>query len=228
VAAVRVLLSPAAGAVGRGEVAVVVDVLRATSTLAFAFAAGAARVFPAATVDAARRLQQSLPNALLCGERDGRRIEGFDLGNSPAEYRSDVVGGCTLVFASTNGSQAMIAAANARRRVPGSFVTATATAKSVARERSVVVICAGKLGGFCIEDAAFAGWLVRALSPAGFEPKGAGARLALNLAPGDAAEVAAIVSGSAHGRYLSALGPEFRRDVEICSKLDVLDSVRDL
>jgi len=223
-----VLLSPSAGEVGAREAAVVVDILRATSTLTFALAAGASRVIPAATVEAARQLRREHPDALLCGERDGRRIPGFDLGNSPDEYRPEVVRGRTLVFASTNGSQAMLAAARARRRVPGAFVSASATARAVAGERALVVVCAGKLGGFCIEDAAFAGWLLRALSPAGFEPEGAEARLALNLAPADAAEVAAMVAGSAHGRYLSALGSEFRRDVAICSQLDVFQSVRDL
>lgn len=225
---VRVLLSPSAGPVSPRDAAVVVDVLRATSTLAFALAAGAARVIPAATVEDARRLKQAHPDSLLCGERDGRRIEGFDLGNSPGEYRPEVVDGRTLVFASTNGSQAMLAAAKARRRVPGAFVTAAATARAVAGERSVVVICAGKLGGFSLEDAAFAGWLVRSLTPSGFEPEGPGARAALNLAPADADQVAALVAGSAHGRYLSGLGAEFRRDVEICSRLDVLAAVRDL
>lgn len=225
---VRVLLSPAAGAIGPRDTAVVVDVLRATSTLAFALAAGAARVIPAATVEGARQLKQSHPDALLCGERDGRRIEGFDLGNSPDEYRREVVGGRTLVFASTNGSQAMLAAARARRRVPGAFVTAAATARAVAAARSVVVVCAGKLGGFSLEDAAFAGWLVRALSYSGFELEGAGARVALNLAPADAGEVVAMVAGSGHGRYLAALGPEFRRDVEVCSQLDTLTLVGDL
>ena len=221
-ARVSVLLTPNAGRVPARAVAVVVDVLRATTVLAIARLRGARRVLPAATPDEALSLRARHPDALLCGEREGRRIEGFDLGNSPAEYGFEAVAGRTLIFASTNGSQALLRARGARRRVLGAFVCAGAVLEALAGEEQVVVVCAGKLARFALEDTAFAGWLVERLAGRGACVDGAAAALARRTAPRDAAEVRALVQGSAHGRYLRSLGPEYAADVEYCARLDVI------
>lgn len=201
---------------------VAVDVLRATSTLAAAFQNGAVRVIPAATPDEARALAQAHAGALLCGERDGRRIEGFALGNSPSEYGPDVVRGRTLVFASTNGSLALRAIAGCGRRWIAAFVNATAAARALAGASFVLVVCAGKLGRFALEDAAFAGGLCATLEEEGARLEGEAARLVRALAPRDAGEVRALVQGVSHGRYLRRLGGEFARDVEWCARLDAI------
>src|SRR5204862_3044817 len=112
-------------------------------------------------------------DAVLCGEREGRLIPGFAMGNSPAEYTREAIHGRTLIFASTNGSIAMLAARRAGRRVLGAFINASATARSVERDRHVTIVCSGKLGRFSLEDAAFAGWLTRELRARAFEPQGA-------------------------------------------------------
>src|SRR2546426_7943456 len=83
---VGVLLAPRDGAVPPSAVAVVIDVLRATSTLSVARAHGAARIVPAVSPEAATALRRRHPDALLCGERESLKIPGFDLGNSPLEY----------------------------------------------------------------------------------------------------------------------------------------------
>src|SRR5438477_6670544 len=134
---IQVLLTPHAAPVPRHSVAVIVDVLRASSTLSYALVNGATRVLPVATPDQARALAAHTPGALLCGERDGKRIEGFALGNSPAEYRPEIVRGRPLVFASTNGSIALLAAAGARRRLLGSFINAGAVVNAVANASQV-------------------------------------------------------------------------------------------
>jgi len=221
--AVRVLLTPDAEPIPRTTAAVIVDVLRATSALSFALANGAAGIRPAATPGQALAMRDRDREALLCGERDGRILPGFDLGNSPAEYAREVVAGRTLIFASTNGSIAMLAARRARRRVLGAFVNATAVVSAVAAEPRVSIVCAGMRGGFGLEDAGFAGWLVRALEARGTRLEGAAARLAAGLAPRDGAEVRAMLEGSVHGRYLRSLGGEFLRDVARCAEIDVLD-----
>ena len=107
---VSVLLTPAGGTVSPRATAVVVDVLRATSVLTLARLHGARAILAAGTPGEALALRARHPGALLCGERDGRRITGFDLGNSPFEYGFETVGGRALIFASTNGSQALLAA----------------------------------------------------------------------------------------------------------------------
>ena len=220
---VEVRLAPAGAQPPPGSTAVVVDVLRASTTLTCALAAGAARAIEAVTPEEARGLRARHPRALLGGERDGRRIDGFDLGNSPAEYTASVVRGRTLIFASTNGSLAVRWARRATRRVLGAFVNAQAVARAVRGAGHVTIVCAGKLGGFALEDAAFAGWLARDLEREGARLDGAAARLAVALAPDGAAGVRAVLEGSEHGRVLASYGGEFRRDVARCAALDTVD-----
>jgi 2-phosphosulfolactate phosphatase len=124
------------------------------------------------------------------------------------------------VFASTNGSLALRAIAGCGRRWIGAFVNASGTARALAGASHVLVVCAGKLGRFALEDAAFAGWLAAALEAQGARVDGANARLARTLAPGGADEIAALVQGASHGRYLRRLGGEFARDVEWCAAPD--------
>jgi len=221
-ARVSVLLVPGGPRVPARAAAVVVDVLRATTVLTVARLHGAREVLAAATLEEARALAAARPGALLCGERDGRRIGGFDLGNSPAEYGIETVAGRTLVFASTNGSGALLHARGARRRVLGAFVSASAVLESVAGEEEVVIVCAGKLGGLALEDTAFAGWLAERLAARGARVAGAAAALARRVAPRDPGEVRALVQGSAHGRYLRSLGPAYAADVEACARLDTV------
>ena len=205
-----------------GATAVIVDVLRATTSLTVALANGARRVLEAASPDEAFARRDRVPGALVCGEREGRKVPGFDLGNSPSEYGAAVVAGRTLVFASTNGSLAIRRAAGARRRLLAAFVNASAAAASLAGERRAVIVCAGKLGRFALEDALFAGWLCARLEHDGARLEGAGATLARALAPRDPDEVRRLVEGASHARYLRSLGPEAAADVEFCSRLDVI------
>ena len=209
--------------IGPGTVAVVIDVLRATTTLTVARAHGALAVIPAGTIAEARAFAAARPGALLCGERDGRLVAGFDLGNSPFEYTRTRVAGKTLVFASTNGSQALRLAAGAKHVWIGAFVNATAVLERVAGETDVVLIASGKLGEPAGEDLACAGWLVRALRACGYAPGNAAAELAEAKAPRDAGEVRELVEHCAHASMLEEIGPAFVRDVEYCATLDAID-----
>jgi 2-phosphosulfolactate phosphatase len=202
---------------------VAIDVVRASTTLAFALRNGAARIVPAATVEEALAWRNRAPRALLCGERDARRIPGFDLGNSPAEYTEGVVRGRTLVFASTNGSLALRRIARCGSRLCGAFVNGSAVARALVGRPYVLLVCAGKLGRFALEDAVFAGWLCERLAAAGATIEGAGAALARALAPADAREARALVQGSEHGRYLRSLGSAYAADVDLCARLDLIE-----
>ena len=224
---VSVALSPGS-AVVRGGCAVIVDVLRATTTLTVALAHGARGVLAVATPAEALALRASRSGVLACGEREGRIVPGFDLGNSPFEYTAERVEGRLLAFASTNGSQAMLAARGARRRVLAAFINARAVVESLRGEREVTIVCAGKLGGFSLEDAACAGLLLARVAALGGVPDGPAARLALSLAPDGADAVRALVESAAHARDLRSLGPAYARDLERCAGLDTLDRAFDL
>jgi 2-phosphosulfolactate phosphatase len=204
---------------------VAIDVLRATSSLTQAFANGATRVVSFAGTDEALRFRAAHPGALACGERGGKIVPGFDLGNSPWEYVRERVEGRTLAFASTNGSRAMLALSGCGRRWLGAFVNASAVVRALAGEPRVAITCAGKEGAFALEDAACAGWIVRALVDAGAEPGNDAARLVARVAPHDAGEVRALVEGADHARVLAAMGREYVRDIAFCATLDALDTV---
>lgn len=202
--------------------ALVIDVLRATTTLTFALANGAAGVIPVATAEQGLAAAARTPGAVLGGERDGKVIPGYHRGNSPFEYTADRVSGRTLVFASTNGSRALLAAGG-RRRVLAAFVNLSAALERVRGAHDVLIVCSGKLGRFALEDAACAGTLALRLRALGAEPRGAEARLVETLAARDAADARAVVQGCSHGRYLRRLGPEFARDVEACAAWDTME-----
>lgn len=208
--------SPGAPRPPAGACAVVVDVLRATSTLARAFEQGATRVIPAATVAEAFELRGRIPDALLCGEREGKPVPGFDLGNSPFEYERSRLSGRPLVFASTNGSQALLLAAGASRTLLAAFVNASAVIERLAGEQEVWLIASGKLGRPSLEDLACVGWIVRALGGAASPA----ARAVAALAPRDALGIRTLVQGASQGRYLRSLGPAYAADVEFCATLD--------
>jgi 2-phosphosulfolactate phosphatase len=205
-----------------GAPALVIDVLRATTVLSVALANGASGVLEAATVEEAFALRARHPGALLCGERDNRVVPGFDLGNSPFEFTPERVGGRLLVFASTNGSQALRLAAG-RRRVLASFRNLTAAVERVRDAHDVVIVCSGKLGRFSLEDAACGALAAARLESLGARPADAASGFARALAPRDAGDVRRLVEGSSHGRYLRTLGLAYARDLEFCAELDVLD-----
>jgi 2-phosphosulfolactate phosphatase len=216
------LVPPAPGALPARACAVAIDVLRASTSLAVACANGAARIVPFATTAEAIAFRDRTPGALACGEREGRIVPGFDLGNSPAEFTPERVGRRPLAFASTNGARAMLATSGCRRRLLAGFVNLSATVEALANEDEVWLVCAGKLGRFSLEDAACAGTVAARLLERGGTLANHGARLAAALACGDAAEARATVEGSEHGRWLATLGEAYAEDVRRCAGQDSL------
>ena len=218
------LVPPAPGALPADACAVAIDVLRATTTLAVARRNGAARVVPFATPAEALAFRAAHPDTLACGEREGRIVEGFDLGNSPMEFSRERVEAHTLAFASTNGSRALLAAGRCRRKVLGNFVALSATVDALRNEPDVWLVCAGKLGRFALEDAACAGTIAARLATAGATLVNDEARFAVTLACRDASEARAVVTGCDHGRWLATLGEAFAADVEFCATSDRLNT----
>lgn len=152
-----------------GAAAVVIDVLRAATTIAHALASGAAEVLPCLTVADARKLAEPLSaeKVLLGGERHGVPIEGFQLGNSPEEYTPDRVAGKTIIFTTTNGTRAMAHARLADEVLVASFVNASAIVRRLLDRERIHIVCAGTDGNITEEDVLLAGMLVERLQRAG-------------------------------------------------------------
>jgi 2-phosphosulfolactate phosphatase len=145
------------------EVGIVVDVMRATSSIAQALASGYSRVLCARGVDEARAVREQLGEGLLGGERDAVRVEGFDVGASPREFRDGH--GETLILSTTNGTRAIVNASESCEHVLlGSLLNLSATAEEARRlGGDVVVLCAGFKDSFAIDDAYCAGRILQKL-----------------------------------------------------------------
>lgn len=144
----------------RGGVAVVIDVLRATTTIVHALAHGCSAVIPCGEIDEAREVAEGLPrgSAILGGERRGEPIPGFDLGNSPGDYTAEACRGKTLVMTTTNGTRALLASLEAEVVLVGAFVNLAATVQRLLHEgRPIHLVCAGTDGRVSYEDSLLAG-----------------------------------------------------------------------
>lgn len=143
---------------------VVIDVLRASTTIVHALAAGAAAIVPCLEIEEAfeRKLQYPPNEVLLGGERHGVVIPGFDLGNSPTDYTRERVGGKRLLFTTTNGTRAMALCREAAEVLVASFVNATTCLQRLLETSTPIhLLCAGSGGEITREDCLFAGWLVQ-------------------------------------------------------------------
>jgi 2-phosphosulfolactate phosphatase len=224
-----------------GGMVVVIDVLRASTVICHALAAGAPAVIPTLEIEEARRLAAELPagQAVLGGEREGLPIPGFDLGNSPAEYRSDTVGGRTVVFTTTNGTRAMNRCRSARRVLIGAFVNLSALCQAIrsAEPRALHLVCAGTRGKITREDVLFAGAVADRLIGAGAvdetlqSDQARIARAAWQQASGakwpvKPAALAAELRNSQGGRNLKAIHLE--RDIGDAAKIDAVGIVGEL
>jgi 2-phosphosulfolactate phosphatase len=193
---------------------IVIDVLRAGTTIAHALHSGARGIIPVESVEEALRRSATLDrdSALLCGERD--------LGNSPAEYVSSTVDGKTLILLTTNGSRALAAAGASKACLAASFVTLRASAMRAASFEKITIVCAGSAERFAYEDFLCAGMLVEEIlreSQQQFASND-GARLALEAAETHRAHLVSAIRGTDHARELEELG--FGADVLLACEVD--------
>jgi 2-phosphosulfolactate phosphatase len=192
-------------------VAVVVDVLRATSTIAQALASGYRRVYCCREVEDALALREKLGEGLLGGERSAVRIEGFDIGASPREVLEPR--GETLIYSTTNGTRAVLAAASVCRKVLlGSLLNLSAVAAAV--KDDCVIVCAGFQGQFALDDAYCAGRIVELL----------------DAEVTDAAKASGVLARSystAHEALLARTygPPGLEEDIKFCAQENVVDVV---
>jgi 2-phosphosulfolactate phosphatase len=199
----------------QGKLCVVIDNLRAGTTIVAALAAGCPAVIPTETPEEARKIARAR-GCLLGGERNSVMIEGFDFGNSPLEYTSDRIAGRPIAFTTTNGTRAMRACASADSLVVASFLNARAAARFLGESKSdILIVCSGTRGEPTIEDTVCAGVLLDSLGRA--DSNEASEAVALwNRHKGDLAGMMKRVSP--HGRSLVDIGLE--RDIDFAAALN--------
>ncbi|MFO7769379.1 MAG: 2-phosphosulfolactate phosphatase [bacterium] len=217
----------------RGRPVVVLDVLRASTSIITAVASGARGVIPADSLEAATEISTRLgtDDVLLAGERDARRVEGCDLGNSPGEFTPERVGGRRVVLATTNGTRAIVRARAACPLMVGGYVNAGRIVGALEDREDAVIVCAGSGGAFALEDAGCAGYLLERLRKERERevlPMNDGAWVALELGRRAPKSPVRLLRQAAHGRYLIEAG--FEEDLERCGDVDsqpVLPVLRD-
>lgn len=205
-----------------GRTVVVIDVLRASTSIVEALAAGAKTIYPVPSVEEALRLANSLgrQSVLLAGERRRLPIEGFDLGNSPAEYSSERVAGKTLIMSTTNGTVVFGQTTTADRVLVAALGNLAAVVDDLVRtEAEPVLLCSGRERQFALEDAVCAGILagrLRAAAPGPWEMNDAAiAAVALAERFGSAEELFSITEA---GRAIGDVG--LGADLPFCAQLD--------
>jgi 2-phosphosulfolactate phosphatase len=216
-----------------GSVYVVVDVIRATTTLAVTFDRGCRRVLLAPDVETAlERASREPGRFLLGGEREGVAPPGFDLGNSPDEYARADLAGRELLFVTTNGTRALHACTGGHVIFAGSYrnaeVVVQAAVRSVrsADQASIVIVCAGRERQPAYDDTLCAGYLTRAIADHMEKldyrvEMESGARIAAELS--DAAMSSATplrerLAGSGAGRAVAQIG--LGKDLDWCAAID--------
>ncbi len=207
----------------REKTVVVIDVLRASTTIARALYNGAKEIIPVTTVEAAMKIVGNLSGAvtLLGGERNGKMIEGFNLGNSPLEYTEERVKGKSIVFSSTNGAQAMVKARHAKDMVLCGFVNLSVAVEFLqATDRDVTILCSGRAGDFSIEDTVCAGMLISKLMESVGKPIECGdaGNAAITLYKSVNKSIPKMLARSQHGQYLTEIG--FGDDLRVCAEID--------
>lgn len=196
----------------RDRTVVVVDILRATSSMVTAFAHGVESITPVANLEECRKLKTK--GYVISGERDGKKVEGFDKGNSPFEYQGDDIKGLKIAFTTTNGTQAIEKSKDAREVIIGAFLNLTAVAKYLLLgENNALIVCAGWKGRVNLEDTLFAGALVEKLKE--YLGPDCDAPLAAqhlyNLAKND---MVSFLNASSHVRRLNKLN--IHDDIKFC------------
>jgi 2-phosphosulfolactate phosphatase len=228
----------------RDGLVVAIDVLRATTTIVHALVAGAKEVVPCVSVDDARDAAARFPSgeAVLGGERGGKRIDGFDLGNSPEEYTPEAVGGRIVIFSTTNGTKALLHCRQAAAVLVGAFSNLLAVCRRVHEAPEPIhLVCAGTDGEVTREDALLAGTIVHLLLTADRDAyelndqahiaadaarQTLGVALAMNQRDLAVASIYQVLQGSRGGKNLIELGME--RDLIRAAQLDLYDLVPEL
>ncbi|MBN1300982.1 MAG: 2-phosphosulfolactate phosphatase [Melioribacteraceae bacterium] len=210
-----------------GKTTVFIDVLRATTVIVNALNSGAREIIPVGSVDFAMKISGNARGGqtLLCGERNTKMVEGFDLGNSPLEYHEDVVRGKSIILFTTNGSKAALKAKFSENLIACCFNNLASVARRLVNlGKDVEILCAGSNGMFCIEDTVCAGLLINEIE-----------KLNPDIVLTDASKISVVLNkefgqnikemlyNCEHGKLLIENG--FEKDIDHCAELSNIDLV---
>ena len=203
-----------------GKSVVVIDALRATSTMIVALENGCSAFIPVATVEEARDLAAKNPEFLLAGERRALPLEGFHLGNSPRDYRPITVEGKAVIMTTTNGTRALVASRKGAEIFIGAFLNLRAlTQRLLDVGRNILIACAGEKDLFCLEDTVCGGAIVERLEETGVPiSKSDAANAAKILYEHCEGDVYGTLRNCEWGQYLEGLG--LGKDIRICAQVD--------
>lgn len=197
----------------KGKIVVVTDIFRASSSMVSGLAKGVEKIKPVAEV--AESVPWHEKGFLRAGERNGVKVEGFDLGNSPFEFMEEQYKNANIVMTTTNGTKAIHVAAAADEIVIGAFLNLAAVAKYLQKENSkdILIICAGWKNHFSMEDTLFAGALTSLLSSP-YEIEGDATLAAITLYEAAKGDLYAYLQNAGHAKRLSGLN--FEKDIRFC------------
>jgi 2-phosphosulfolactate phosphatase len=205
-----------------GKTTVVIDVLRASSTIITALTNGAKEVVPVGTVEFAVKVSGGIfgGQTLLGGERNTKKIEGFALGNSPSEYTKEIVSGKSIVFYSTNGSRAIVKAKYSANLFVCSFNNLSALAEHLNKlNEDVIILCSGNNNFFSLEDSVCAGMLISELVTVNKKIELTDSSIsAMTLFKSFGKNIFKLLSETDHGRLLIDNG--FKDDMNPCAELN--------
>ena len=209
------------------KTSVVIDVLRASSTIVAALQNGAKEIIPVASVEFAVKISGGLftGQTLMCGERNTKKIEGFALGNSPLEFTEDKIAGKSIILYTTNGSKAVVKAKFSENLFITTFLNLSAVAKKLIEvNKDTEIICSGRGNAISLEDIVCAGKLVSEIQKYKDEIElsdSSKASISLNKSFGK--NIHKMLKETEHGQILIENG--FEKDIEYCSKLDLLEAI---
>lgn len=199
------------------KIVVVVDIFRASATIITALAHGASRIRAVSTIEEAFELQGR--GYLAAGERGGRKVEGFDLGNSPLDYVQSVVTQKAIALTTTNGTQSINASRDAKALAIGSFLNISALARYLkSSEASIMILCAGWKGFVNLEDTLFAGALISELGDR-YMADSDSSKLALEIYLRHRHDMLSFLRDSDHARRLIRIG--YEKDLAYCLTRDL-------
>lgn len=191
---------------------VVVDILRATSCMTTALAHGIESISPFAELKECLAMKSQ--GFFTAGERDGKKVDGFDLGNSPFEYQDPKLKGQKIAFTTTNGTQAIVKSIGAKEIVVGSFLNLSAVANHLRRSsHDVLIVCAGWKGKVNLEDTLFAGGLVEMLKDV-LNPACDAPLAAQHMYNQGKSNMMDFLKNSSHVKRLAKLN--IHKDIEFC------------
>lgn len=205
-----------------GNQVVVIDILRATTSMVMMLENGAIEVYPVANLDEALAFDESV--YLRAGERNGLKVEGFTFGNSPQEFTKDAVEGKKLVITTTNGTRALKLSEGAARVLVGAFLNLNATAKFLNQsDNDVFLFCAGWKGHFNLEDTVFAGAMCEQLISLGYSMDDDASRAAKLIWDCAKSDLARFLESASHVHRFRSIHAE--SDLAACLKIDTSNSI---